>query len=173
MKGEGAVKGGTSFSRSGRFSHLDDSGNLSMVDVGGKAVTRRIAKARAVLSMKPETLRAIVEERIRKGSVFTTAKVAGILAAKKVGELIPLCHTLAADRIGVDFEPDLRRGVLTITSEVVVRAKTGAEMEALQAAAQAALAVYDMCKAVDRGMVISELSLDEKRGGKSGTWKRK
>jgi cyclic pyranopterin phosphate synthase len=123
--------------------------------------------------MKPVTLRAIVEERILKGNVFTSAKVAGILAAKKVGELIPLCHTLAVDRIGVDFESDLERGILTITSEVVVRAKTGAEMEALQAAVQAALAVYDMCKAVDRGMVISEIALVEKRGGKSGLWKRK
>ena len=144
-----------------------------MVDVGGKTVTKRTAKARAVVSMKPETLKAIVEDRIGKGNVFTTAKVAGILAAKKVGELIPLCHPLAVDWIGVDFEPDPERGVLTITSEVIVRAKTGAEMEALQAAAQAALAVYDMCKAVDRGMVISEISLVEKRGGKSGLWQRK
>jgi cyclic pyranopterin phosphate synthase len=173
LNGERIVKGVRSFSKRGRFSHLDVSGNLNMVDVGAKAVTKRTAKAHAVLSMKPETLRAIVEERIRKGNVFTAAKVAGILAAKKVGELIPLCHTLAVDRIGIDFEPDLERGILTVTSEVVVRAKTGAEMEALQAAAQAALVVYDMCKSVDRGMVVSEIALVEKRGGKSGLWKRK
>jgi cyclic pyranopterin phosphate synthase len=167
------VKGGKASSKSGSFSHLDAAGELNMVDVGGKTVTKRTAIARAVLTMKPETLKAVVEERIRKGNVFTTAKVAGILAAKKVGELIPLCHPIAADRIGVDFEPDIEKGILAVRTEVVVRAKTGAEMEALQAAAQAALAVYDMCKSVDRGMVISEIALLEKRGGKSGTWKRK
>jgi cyclic pyranopterin phosphate synthase len=155
------------------FTHVDKSGNVRMVDVGEKAATKRVAKARAVISMKPETLGAIVGDRIQKGNVFTTAKVAGIMAAKKVGELIPLCHPLAVDWIGIDFETDPERGVLAITSEVVVHAKTGAEMEALEAVAQAALAVYDMCKAVDRGMVISEIALVEKRGGKSGLWQRK
>jgi cyclic pyranopterin phosphate synthase len=165
--------GGKPPSKSGRFSHLDGSGNVRMVDVGGKPVTRRLARARAVLSMKPGTLRAVVEDRIAKGNVLTTAKIAGIMAAKKVGELVPLCHPLGVERVDLDFEADPDRGVLTIHAEVAVRARTGAEMEALQAAAQAALTVYDMCKAVDRGMVITEIALIEKRGGKSGVWRRK
>lgn len=155
------------------FSHIDGSGEVRMVDVGEKEATRRVAKARALLIMEPSTLRAIMEDKVQKGDVLATAKVAGILAAKKVGELIPLCHPLAVDRIDIGFEADTENGTLAIRSEVVVHAKTGAEMEALQAVAQAALTVYDMCKAVDRGMVITEIALLEKSGGKSGLWKRK
>jgi cyclic pyranopterin phosphate synthase len=168
-----SVKNRTSVSSGEHFSHLDRSGNVSMVDVGRKPVTRRLAIARAVLSMKPGTLKAIVEDKIRKGNVFTTAKLAGIMAAKKVGELIPLCHPLDVERVELDFTADPERGILVIRSEVAVRAKTGAEMEALQAATQAALTVYDMCKAVDRGMVVSEIALLEKSGGKSGPWRKK
>jgi len=155
-----------------RLSHLDGEGGVRMVDVGGKEITRRVARAAAVVSMSPSTLEAILEDRVKKGNVLTTAKIAGILAAKRVGELVPLCHSLAVEWVELSFEPAPEKGELVIRSEVVVHAKTGAEMEALQAAAQAALTVYDMCKSVDRGMVIREIALLEKSGGKSGRWKR-
>jgi cyclic pyranopterin phosphate synthase len=122
--------------------------------------------------MRPETLRAVLQHRNRKGNVFTVAKIAGISAAKRTGELIPLCHSLAPEHVDVRFEHDAEHGVLEIITSVTVTAKTGAEMEALQAASQAALTVYDMCKAVDRGMIISELRLLRKEGGASGSWKR-
>jgi cyclic pyranopterin phosphate synthase len=156
-----------------RFTHLDSSGGVRMVDVGGKEITRRVAVAACRMHMKPDTLKAIVEDRIKKGSVLTVAKIAAIGAAKRTGELIPLCHGLSPDHVDVRFEHDVSEGVLDITASVTVHAKTGAEMEALQAAAQASLTVYDMCKAVDRGIVISDLRLIEKEGGKSGRWRRK
>ncbi len=154
------------------FSHMDEDGNVYMVDIGKKRVTRRVAVASCKVSMKPETLQAIVHDRIRKGNVFTVAKVAAISAAKRTGELIPLCHSLAPEHVDVHFKPELHAGELEIRTAVTVTAKTGAEMEALQAAAQAALTVYDMCKAVDRGMRITGLMLISKEGGKTGTWKR-
>ena len=122
--------------------------------------------------MRSDTLRMIVEKEAPKGDVFAAARVAGIMAAKRTGELVPLCHPLPLELVDVRFQPDAASGVLVIESRVVVTAKTGAEMEALQAASQAALTVYDMCKAVDRGMTITDLMLVEKSGGKSGTWKR-
>ena len=155
------------------FSHIDESGNVRMVDVGGKDVTRRSARARCKVLMNPSTLKAISENRIKKGNVLTAAKIAGIMAAKKVDELIPLCHPLPVDHISIDFGQEDEKGVLEISSEVAVSARTGVEMEALQAVTQAALTVYDMCKSVDRGMVIADIRLMEKRGGKSGLWKRK
>ncbi|MBN2324858.1 MAG: cyclic pyranopterin monophosphate synthase MoaC [Spirochaetes bacterium] len=155
-----------------RFSHLDESGKLKMVDVSGKRVTKRTAAARCRVVMKPETLRMIMEEEVQKGDVLAAARLAGIMAAKRTGDLVPLCHTLPIELVDVRFEPDAVSGVLVIESEVVVTAKTGAEMEALEAASQAALTVYDMCKAVDRGMTVTDLMLVEKSGGKSGTWKR-
>jgi len=155
------------------FSHIDEHGNVRMVDVGGKRSTRRSARARCKVRMKQSTLRAIVDERIKKGNVLVAAKLAGIQAAKRVDELIPLCHSLHADHIDIVFTPEHGSRVLCIDAEVSVVGKTGAEMEALQAAAQAALTVYDMCKGVDRGMVISDLCLIEKRGGRSGLWKRR
>lgn len=155
-----------------RFSHLDESGRLRMVDVSGKRVTKRTAVARCKVIMKPDTLCLIIEEKAPKGDVFAAARVAGIMAAKRTGELVPLCHPLPLELVDVRFEPDAVSGVLVIESRVVVTAKTGAEMEALQAASQAALTVYDMCKAVDRGMTVTDLMLVEKSGGKSGTWKR-
>ncbi len=155
------------------FSHIDESGNVRMVDVGGKDVTRRSARARCKVLMDPSTLKAVSENRIKKGNVLTAAKIAGIMAAKKVGELIPLCHPLPVDYISIDFSQEDEKGVLEISSEVAVSARTGVEMEALQAVTQAALTVYDMCKSVDRGMVIADIRLMEKRGGKSGLWKRK
>ncbi len=155
------------------FSHIDENGNLHMIDVGEKVVTRRVAKAHCRVLMKHATLKAIAEDRIEKGNVFAAAQIAGILAAKRVGELIPLCHALSPDQIDVSFAPDMQKGVLEITGVVGVHAKTGAEMEALQAVSTAALTIYDMCKAVDRGMSITNLELLEKEGGKSGRWQRK
>jgi cyclic pyranopterin phosphate synthase len=156
-----------------RFSHLDESGKLIMVDVSKKAVTRRTAIARCRVTMKKETLRMILDKTVPKGDVFSCARLAGIMAAKRTGELIPLCHPLPLELADVRFEPDPETGMIVIETHVVATAKTGAEMEALEAACQAALTVYDMCKAVDRGMVITELMLMEKSGGKSGPWKRR
>jgi cyclic pyranopterin phosphate synthase len=155
------------------FTHLNGDGNVRMVDVGGKSVTRRIARAVCRIRMAPSTVERISGGAIEKGDVLATAKIAGILAAKRVHELIPLCHPIPVNRIDVSFAPVAAEGILEIRTEVSTDARTGAEMEALQAAAQAALTVYDMCKAVDREMVIHDLALVEKRGGKSGTWKRK
>ena len=154
------------------FSHVDEHGNVRMVDVSEKKVTRRTASASCMVEMKPQTLNAIVEDRVGKGNVFTVAKVAAIAAAKRTGDLIPLCHPLTPDHVDVHFMPELKTGVLRIQTTVTVTARTGAEMEALQAASQAALTVYDMCKAVDRGMRVTNLELISKKGGKSGTWKR-
>ena len=159
--------------RTDRFSHIDEDGNARMVDIGTKKVTRRVAVASCTVRMKTETLQAIVENSITKGNVFTIAKVAAITAAKRTGELIPLCHSLSPEHVEVQFQPDVGRGVLEIRTSVTVTAKTGAEMEALQAAAQAGLTIYDMCKAVDRGIRISGIELISKEGGKSGEWKRK
>jgi len=155
-----------------KFSHLDHKGDARMVDIGDKAPTRRVAVASCRVHMKPETLKAVMDDRIKKGNVFTVAKVAAISAAKRTGELIPLCHPLSPEHVDVHFSQDVEGGILEITTSVTVTAKTGAEMEALQAAAQAALTVYDMCKAVDRGITISDLQLISKEGGKSGPWKR-
>jgi len=154
------------------FSHVDSDGDVRMVDVTKKKITRRLASASCRVEMKPQTLQAIVEDRIRKGNVFTVAKVAAISAAKRTGDLIPLCHSLAPEHVEVQFTPDMKRGELFIQTTVAVNARTGAEMEALQAASQAALTIYDMCKAVDRGMRITDIELVHKEGGKSGTWKR-
>ena len=154
------------------FSHVDGDGDVRMVDVTKKKITRRLASASCRVEMKPQTLQAIVEDRIRKGNVFTVAKVAAISAAKRTGDLIPLCHSLAPEHVDVQFTPDLKTGELFIQTTVTVNARTGAEMEALQAAAQAALTIYDMCKAVDRGMRITNLELTAKEGGLSGIWRR-
>jgi len=154
------------------FSHMDGDGNVRMADIAKKKITRRVATASCRVEMKPQTLTAIVEDGIRKGNVFTVAKVAAISAAKRTGELIPLCHSLAPEHVDVHFTPEPQTGELKIQTTVTVTARTGAEMEALQAAAQAALTIYDMCKAVDRGMRITSLELISKEGGKSGTWKR-
>jgi len=154
------------------FTHIDKNGNIRMFDIGDKEISKRIAKARCRIKMKPSVLKEIAQGTMKKGDVFAAAKIAGILAAKRVDELIPLCHPIPINRMDIFFAPEVDTGILTIDSEVTVHARTGAEMEALQAAAQAALTVYDMCKAVDRGMVIFDLKLVEKSGGKSGLWKR-
>jgi cyclic pyranopterin monophosphate synthase len=153
-----------------RLTHVDERGHANMVDVADKAVTHRRAVAGALVRMQPATLAMIVEGRAPKGDVFAVARVAGIMAAKRTSELIPLCHPLSLTRAGVEFEP-LPEGV-RVTAEVETDGKTGVEMEALTAAGVAALTLYDMCKAVDRGMTVDGLGLQSKEGGKSGRWTR-
>ena len=143
-----------------------------MVDVGDKPVTEREAVARGVVQMQPSTLRLIRSGKIAKGEVLAVARVAGIMAAKRTPELIPLCHPLLIQVAAVDFAV-IAPGRLQIEARVKVAGKTGVEMEALAAVSAAALTIYDMCKAVDRGMVISNIRLIEKRGGRSGTYERK
>jgi cyclic pyranopterin phosphate synthase len=144
-----------------------------MVDVGGKLVTAREAVARGEVKMKRVTLRAIAAGRTRKGDVLAVARVAGILAAKRTHELIPLCHPLAVESIVLDCTPDRSRSAIAVEARVRVEAKTGVEMEALTAVAVACLTIYDMAKALDRGMTIGHIRLMRKTGGKSGTWERK
>ncbi len=153
-----------------KLSHLDEQGNAHMVDVGGKAVTHREATAEALVRMQPETLSMITSGGHKKGDVLAVARIAGIQAAKKCSDLIPLCHPLMLTSIKVEFQllPDSNQ--LRITASCGLDGKTGVEMEALTAASVAALTIYDMCKAVDRGMVIESTRLLEKAGGKSGHW---
>ena len=144
-----------------------------MVDVSAKPLTLREALAQGSIRMKKETLALITDGKISKGDVLATARIAGIMAAKKTPELIPLCHPLAISSVAIDFEIDEKESRIQILSRVRVTGQTGVEMEALTAVAAAALTVYDMCKAVDREMVISDILLMEKKGGKSGRFKRK
>jgi cyclic pyranopterin phosphate synthase len=145
-----------------KLSHLDARGRARMVDVGEKAVTRREAVAEGEVKMKPATLRAITSGTAKKGDVLATARIAGILAAKRTHELIPLCHPLPVSWIAVDLEPDRKRSVVRIEARVRVEAKTGVEMEALTAVAVAGLTVYDMLKAIDRGMTLVRIRLVRK-----------
>jgi cyclic pyranopterin monophosphate synthase len=151
-----------------RLTHLDAAGNAHMVDVSEKDVTSRSATAKARVEMKQETLSLILEGKAKKGDVLATARIAGIMAAKKTHELIPLCHPLMISRVSVDFLPDKVASAIEVTATVKVEGKTGVEMEALTACSVACLTLYDMCKAVDRGMRITDLRLVEKSGGKSG-----
>jgi cyclic pyranopterin phosphate synthase len=155
----------------GRLSHIDAQGRARMVDVGDKPVTERVAVARATVRMRPETLRLIRGRRVAKGDALAVARVAGIMAAKRTAELIPLCHPLPVEVAAIDFAPR-GAGALEIEARVKVSGKTGVEMEALTAVAVAALTIYDMCKAVDRAMTITDIRLIEKRGGRSGTYRR-
>jgi cyclic pyranopterin phosphate synthase len=152
-----------------KLSHLDETGRPRMVDVTGKADTARIAVARGLVRMQPATFRLITEGGIAKGDVLTTAQLAGIMAAKKTPELIPLCHPLLIGNVAVEFSLDEAGSTIEITATVASTGKTGVEMEALTAVAAAGLTVYDMCKAVDRGMKIENIRLVSKSGGKSGT----
>jgi cyclic pyranopterin phosphate synthase len=153
------------------LTHLDEQGSARMVDVSGKPVTRREAVASAAVVMRPETLRLITEGRVPKGDVPAAARIAGIMAAKRTGELIPMCHPLPLEAVTVELTPE-PPDRLRITARAAITARTGVEMEALTAAATAALTVYDMCKSADRGMVITDLRLDEKTGGRSGHYRR-
>ncbi len=158
-------------SESPRLTHLDDAGAAHMVDVGEKAVTSRTAIAEGSVTMLPATLALIRDGLAKKGDVIATARIAGIMAAKKTHELIPLCHPLLLTKVTLDVEVDEALPGLRLRALARVTGQTGVEMEALTAVSVAALTVYDMAKAVDRGMVIGSIRLIEKSGGKSGEWK--
>ena len=153
------------------LSHLDEQGRARMVDVGGKATTERRAVARARLRMSPATAEAIVERGVPKGDVLATARIAGIQAAKRTGELIPLCHPLPLTYVGVEADVAVAEGTVTIVAEARTTAQTGVEMEALTAATVGALTVYDMVKGLERGIEVTEVALLEKTGGKED-WRR-
>ena len=152
------------------LTHIDEAGHVQMVDVGGKPDTERLAIARGAVVMQPETLRLIATDGLPKGDVLTTAQLAGIMAAKRTADLIPLCHPLALTKIDVDFEIDLAASRIVITATVRTRGKTGVEMEALTAVSVAALTIYDMAKAVEKTMRITDIHLVRKEGGKSGLY---
>ncbi|MEL1250194.1 cyclic pyranopterin monophosphate synthase MoaC [Aurantiacibacter gilvus] len=153
----------------GNLTHLDDTGAARMVDVGGKAETARSATAAGRIRMAPATLQAVREGSGPKGDVLSAARIAGIMAAKKTGDLIPLCHPLALDTVSVDFAFSV--DAVEVTARAALTGKTGVEMEALTAASVALLTLYDMAKALEKGMVIENVRLLEKTGGKSGDWR--
>jgi cyclic pyranopterin monophosphate synthase len=155
---------------SGGFTHFDSEGRAVMVDVSGKDETDRVATAEGSVVMRPETLRLIREGQVKKGDVLAVARLAGIMAAKKTPDLIPLCHPLALTSVTVDLTLDEKRSAVDIRATCRLKGRTGVEMEAITAVSVAALTVYDMCKAVDRGMLISDIKLTHKSGGKSGTY---
>jgi cyclic pyranopterin phosphate synthase len=155
---------------SDRLTHLNKRGEAHIVDVGGKAVTARRAIARAVVEAKPGTVAAIAGGALAKGDALAVARIAGIMAAKKTSELIPLCHPIALNKVEVEIAAD--GATITITATAEATDRTGVEMEAMTAASVAALTLYDMAKGIDRGMRISTVELIEKTGGKSGTWRR-
>ncbi|MXU65818.1 cyclic pyranopterin monophosphate synthase MoaC [Oceanomicrobium pacificus] len=152
------------------LTHFDAEGKAQMVDVSGKPVTARVAVAEGAVHMAPDTLSLIVEGRAKKGDVLAVARLAGIMAAKKTHDLIPLCHPLPISKVAVDLQPDMADNRVTIRAEVRTTGQTGVEMEALTAVNIAALTVYDMVKAVDKAMVISDIRLTLKDGGKSGRY---
>lgn len=154
------------------LTHFDEEGASRMVDVGGKAVTARVAVAESCVTMKPETRKLILDRGISKGDVLEIARIAGIMATKKTSDLIPLCHPLSINSVRLEFQP-LEETRIRIEATVKVDGKTGVEMEALTAVSVAALTIYDMCKAVDRGMSLGPTQLVEKSGGKSGHYLRK
>jgi cyclic pyranopterin phosphate synthase len=156
-----------------QLSHLDEKGRARMVDVSEKEITSRIAVARGTIHMRPETLELIRQGKVEKGDVFSVARVAGIMAAKKTWELIPMCHPLNITSVQITLTSENNPARLDIEASVRVSGKTGVEMEAMTAVAAAGLTIYDMCKAVDREMTIGEIRLVEKSGGKSGTFIRK
>lgn len=153
-----------------QLTHLDGQGHLKMVDVGDKEKTERLARVRGEIRMRPETVALIEQNRVAKGNVLEAARLAGIMAAKRTGELIPLCHPLNITAIDIAFTVGQDR--VEVEAEARIDDRTGVEMEALTAASIALLTIYDMCKGVDRGMVISDLRLMEKRGGRSGVYQR-
>lgn len=157
---------------SDKLTHFDEQGNAIMVDVSDKAATKREAIAAGRVTMEPATLKRILDHDIEKGDTLNVARLAGIMAAKKTPELIPLCHPLPISSVRIDFHSDTSAGHLDIRATVGVTGVTGVEMEAMTAVSVAALTVYDMCKAVDRTMQLGEIRLLEKRGGKSGHWLR-
>ena len=156
-----------------KLTHFDKSGRASMVDITSKKNTERFAIAKGKVYMKPETISLIEEDKVKKGDVIAVAKIAGIMAVKRVDELVPMCHKLLLTNIKIDLNINKKKSFLEIISTVKSTGKTGVEMEALTGVSVAALTVYDMCKAADREMIISDIKLIEKWGGKSGVFKRK
>ena len=154
------------------FSHLDETGGISMVNVGTKKSTQREAVATATVRMSPATMKKLMERALPKGDVLTTAKVAGVMAAKQTPALIPLAHPLALDSVDITFDLDPASGTIEVHAIVRCDGKTGVEMEAMTACAVAALTIYGMCKSAEKGIVIEGLQLMRKSGGKSGTWER-
>lgn len=152
------------------LTHFDEAGQAHMVDVGAKNETHRIAVASGTIRMKPETLAIIQSGTAKKGDVLGVARIAAIMAAKRTSDLIPLCHPLALTKVAVEFEINVTASSVTCTAQVETFGKTGVEMEALTAVQIGLLTIYDMCKAVDRGMVMTDVHVMEKRGGKSGDW---
>jgi cyclic pyranopterin phosphate synthase len=155
-----------------KLTHFNKAGEAHMVDVGDKAITQRVAVAEGCIRMQAETLTLIAEGSHGKGDVLGIARVAGIMAAKKTSDLVPLCHPLAISKVAVDFEIQNKQNAVACRATVHTSGQTGVEMEALTAVQIALLTVYDMCKAVDRGMTITDVRLMEKSGGKSGSWRR-
>ncbi len=154
------------------LTHFDKAGRSRMVDVTDKKETVREAVAQATVTMQPETLRRIMDRTIEKGDVLGVAQTAGIMAAKKTSDLIPMCHPLNLTSVAMDFLPHEERSRITVRATVKITGKTGVEMEALVAVSIASLTIYDMCKAIDRGMTISDIQLVKKSGGKSGVYAR-
>lgn len=155
-----------------QLTHFDEQGSSRMVDVSAKAETVREATAGGTVSMKPETLELILNRQVSKGDVLGVARVAGIMAAKQTSSLIPMCHPLNITAVEIEFTPDTVRSAIDIAATVRIAGKTGVEMEALTAVSVAALTIYDMCKAAEKGMVISDIRLLRKSGGKSGEYVR-
>jgi cyclic pyranopterin monophosphate synthase len=155
-----------------QLTHFNESGEAHMVDVGNKAITDRVAVTEGYIEMQADTLRLIAEGGHKKGDVLAIARIAGIMAAKKTADLIPLCHPLPISHVSVDFQIEAERQRIRCQCTVKTTGQTGVEMEALTATQIALLTIYDMCKAVDRGMVIQSVQLLEKSGGKSGHWQR-
>jgi cyclic pyranopterin phosphate synthase len=154
------------------LTHIDDNGQVRMVDVSEKPATSRDAVARGVITMQPETLDLITEQKMKKGNVLETARIAGVMAAKRTAELIPMCHPVALTHVQVDFYPDPNSHSIRIEALARLVGQTGVEMEALTAVSIAALTIYDMCKSYDRSMTISDVYLHKKSGGRSGTYVR-
>ena len=154
------------------FTHFNAEGEAHIVDVGGKPATRRVAVAEGRITMEADTLSRILTGSHKKGDVLGVARIAGIMAAKKTADLVPLCHPLMLTRVEVEFTPETEKNRIRCTATVETRGQTGVEMEALTAVQIALLTIYDMCKAVDRGMTMGDIRLLEKRGGKSGHWQR-
>lgn len=155
-----------------KFTHIDSEGQVRMVDITDKKPTLRKAVAQAVVSMNSKTFEKILNQTVKKGNVLETARIAGVMAAKKTSELIPMCHPLNVTHIAVNFFPDKTEAAIRIQSEVRIVDQTGVEMEALTAVSVAGLTIYDMCKSYDREMIISDICLLEKSGGKSGSFRK-
>jgi cyclic pyranopterin monophosphate synthase len=153
-----------------RLTHLDEQGRARMVDVSGKPVTARVAIAKGSVLMAPETLKLVRDGEVKKGDVLAAARIAGVMAAKRTAELIPLCHPLPLDSVAIDLSFDTARSAVDIVATCRTTGRTGVEMESMTAVSVAALTIYDMCKAVDRGMRIVDVRLTHKSGGKSGSW---